>query len=244
MTDTSGSPEPSISPGRRRKRLGCGIALAVIGLIIAGIAFTPPYTFHPLCTYDLIHRVDATIEVDGQRYSAQAVRQNSFSRRWFAEMNSAGCVPTKGLALSFRLADNRVLLVGTEPCQKARQELADVAFTENNHVNLLELCPVPLGHIGLEQWRPHGFLIDNADHPTRWSYFWFGEKLKNSESVPRVISAVATATRARPFDTIDAVIPRVLDSKVEYKEWGLSPYILIPYQRWNINGNSPRLVQD
>src|ERR1700732_4579383 len=109
---------------RRKRFLFCVAILAIAGASTYPIyRRSPPYTFDPTCTYDLTYRLTATIELGGERYSSEVVHQRSRSRRWVQEMNSGGCQQTYGTALSFRLADHRLILVGSEVCSAALQKL-------------------------------------------------------------------------------------------------------------------------
>ena len=147
---------------------------AILGMGWVKVITSPPYTFHPLCTYDLIHRVETTIDVDGMRYRAAATSQNTFSRNWIAPINSAGCPQTYGTALAFQLTDGRVVLVRTGICRKAKEVLADFAPTDTWHyhpifttamqqrraVDVKRYCAgliwdtAGLGRICGRQWRP------------------------------------------------------------------------------------------
>jgi hypothetical protein len=146
------------------------------------------------CTYDLTYRLIATIELDGQRYSSEVVHQRSRSRNWLAAMNMSGCSQTYGTTLSFRLPDHRLILVGSEICWAALRELAGslgdfssanyvTAMVQHRKLDVTSLCT------GISRPRPRdkdvyeGFLIDNADHPTRWGGFKFDSTLPDSPSV-------------------------------------------------------------
>ena len=97
------------------------IGCAAVGLLYASTS--PQYTFHPLCTYGEIYRLRASVDIDGETYSSEVVRQTSKSRDWIYNLNSAGCGATHGLALSFRLRDNRVVLLRATLCRDGAEAL-------------------------------------------------------------------------------------------------------------------------
>src|ERR1700719_2631084 len=100
------------------------IALAVIGLVFVVYERAPPNTFNPFCTYDLTYRLNVTIEVAGKQYSSRVVNQSSRARAWIATIG-ARCEQTHGTALSFRLADNRLVLISSYICSRARRAIVD-----------------------------------------------------------------------------------------------------------------------
>jgi hypothetical protein len=99
------------------------------------------------------YRLNTTIDVDERQYSSQVTWTNSFSQRWIQVMNSAGCRQSHGTVPSFRLSDNRVVLVGARICSKAMQELSDNnnqysdeqtfshAMSVGRTVNVMRACP-------------------------------------------------------------------------------------------------------
>src|SRR5205085_1026246 len=155
----------------------------------------PPYTFDPFCTYDLTYRLNVTIEADGQQYSSEVVHQLSRSRRWISELNS-GCQQTYGNAVSFRLADNRLVLINSRICPKARRAFEDSpyryeyprsfaqAMREHRRVDLTSFC------VSVHRDRPpsvssyaayDGFVIDDADNPAWWKGFKLDVASSNSD---------------------------------------------------------------
>src|SRR5215831_5750321 len=86
---------------------------------------SPPNTFNLFCTYDFAYRLNVTIEVDGQQYTSEVIRQLSRSRPWVKELNRDGCKPTIGTASSFRLANNRLVLVSSKICADAIKAFED-----------------------------------------------------------------------------------------------------------------------
>jgi hypothetical protein len=222
------------------------VALAAAAVIVTGLWLTPPYTFDPFCTYDLSYRLNARIEVDGKQYSSEVTRQNSRSKQWVQVMNSAGCQQTYGTALSFRLADNRAVLIGTQICSDAEKKFADPSYEypptyiqamrERRTIDPVPSCRGTFQGMANPQSQPHGFVVDNADQPARWEAFRFGEKLRSSDSVIRLVSATAQAMDVRPTDDLEKVAPGVLKTSFEYKEWWNSPERIVDFHRRNSKG--------
>src|ERR1700744_152909 len=98
---------PSIPLNVRRMLVWIGVC----GLILFIYERVPPYTFSPFCTYDLTYRLKVNIEVAGTQYASEVVLQEYRSREWIQVINYAGCPQTYGSALSFRLEDNRLVLL-------------------------------------------------------------------------------------------------------------------------------------
>jgi hypothetical protein len=173
------------------------LAAAIAALAYALYQFIPPYTLDPFCTYDVIYRLTATIDVDGQPYSSEVVRQNSFSRKWISMINSAGCQQTYGTALSFRLPDARVVLTSTFICQSAKRELEDSrsnytqvferAMAERRQADVAALCSGRIQDV-YPASQAHGYIVDDADRPTRWQPFRFGEKVAKSDTIIRLVT--------------------------------------------------------
>jgi hypothetical protein len=232
-----------IPPHQRRLR-GWRLFL-VIGLAGAGLygwlAIRPSYSFSLLCTYDVTYRVTGTIEVDGARYSSTATHQQSRSREWVQQINSAGCQQTHGTVLSFRLPDDRVVLAGTGICSRALREMSDTKkdYPRSYTTAMREGSTVDVGHLcrgigrdpNYKGTSPDGFVIDHADRPGRWEGFRFGEKLATSDTVINLASASATAMDISPSDDLDKVAPGLLDASFEYRNWSASPDVVIPFFR-------------
>jgi hypothetical protein len=191
------------------------------------------------------YRLNVTIDVDGRQHASEVTRRNSFSKRWIREMNQAGCQQTHGTALAFRLIDNRVLLLGTDICDRAKQELSDnnnkyqyeqiftQAMSTGRTVDVRRFCFDMVPDIDTPERHQmlHGFVVDNADRPTRWIGFRYGEKLKNSDTTIRLVSAKATASQGSPADKLDEVAPGVVRTYFEYKQWSESPERILDFNR-------------
>jgi hypothetical protein len=206
----------------------------------------PPYTFDPFCTYDLTYRLNVTIEAEGQQYSSEVVHQLSRSRRWIREMNSAGCQQTHGTALSFRLANNRLVLISSWICPKAKEAFDDTpygykypgsfaqAMREHRRVDLTSLCvsvhrdrpPSVFSYFGYD-----GFVIDDADNPARWKGFKLDLASSNSDEHLRIVSAFAEAADDLPKDELDNVAPTVLKTTFKYDDWWNSPEAILSFSR-------------
>jgi hypothetical protein len=216
------------------------------GLMFAFYEQAPPYTFDPFCTYDLTYRLNVTIEAEGQQYLSEVVHQLSRSRRWIAEMNSGGCQQTHGTALSFRLANNRLVLISSSICPKAQRAFDDTpygykppgsfaqAMREHRRVDLTSLC------VSVHRDRPpsvfsypgyDGFVIDDADNPARWKGFKLDVASSNSDEHLRIVSAFAEAADDLPKDELDNVAPTVLKTTFKYDDWWNSPEAILSFSR-------------
>jgi hypothetical protein len=217
------------------------------GIMVTFYERAPPYTFDPFCTYDLTYRLNVTIEAEGQQYSSEVVHQLSRSRRWIAEMNSGGCRQTHGTALSFRLANNRLILMSSRICPNAERAFDNTpygykppgsfaqAMRGHRKVDLTLLCisvhrdPPPLSrHPGYD-----GFVIDYADNPARWKGFNLDAASSISDERLRVVSAFAEATDELPTDDLDNVAPAILKTAFKYEDWWNSPEAILSASRRN-----------
>jgi hypothetical protein len=239
--------------GQRNRMLAviATIMVAVCGVIFLIYQRTPPYTFDPTCTYDLTYRLDVTMEVAGKQYSSDVVHQLSRSRQWIQAMNYAGCQQTYGTAVSFRLEDNRLVLMGAGICDNARRALAgsDAAFREGNFSQAMkEHRKIDVTSFCIGPWNrsPSGlkvdpyvmniriynvFFIDNADSPAQWSGFSFDSNSSVPEEQLRIVSATAEAADISPRDNLAKVAPAVLKTQFSPGESSNSPEVLLSFQR-------------
>jgi hypothetical protein len=217
--------------------VGCGL---VLYLMFAIYGRAPQHRFRPFCITDLAYRLNVTIEFTGMQYSSVVVSQRSHSLGWLALIHG-GCEQTHGTALSFRLADNRLVLIGSFICSKATRAFADAqedyysnnfshAMREHRKADLTSLC------VGVSRDRPasysssyDGFIIDNADNPRRWRGFNF-ESADMKEYI-RIDSAVAEAMDISPEDQLDKDAPEILKTTFTYDNWSASPEGLLPFFR-------------
>lgn len=208
---------PANEPKTIARRLPWG-AFAVMGLIIVSVAIwrSPVYSFHPTCTYTVNARVSADVEIDGQALSSTVVYQNSRSRRWFAMINSAGCNPLYGTALTFRTANDSVLIIPSRICYDG-----EMGFAKSGRIDVLSACT------GKQAHQDSAFLVDSASRPTTWRSVVNGVDF-------RITSMTAVSTWANPADDIAGVAPNLLKSDFKYgrsNQWSRSPEKLISFQR-------------
>src|SRR5215203_3675937 len=145
------------------------IGACVIGLFAWLTAASPSYSFHPFCTYGEAYKLNATIEVDGQAYSSEVVRQTTKSRDWIYNLNSNGCAATHGTALSFRLPDNSVVLLRATLC------LNGIAALKKAHkIDVAQYCDSV--HINRPSRNPgryaDGYIVNDAEQPAFWTRLW------------------------------------------------------------------------
>jgi len=160
-------------------------------------------------------RVSADVVIGGQELSSTVVYQNSRSRAWIQMINSGGCKQMYGNALTFKLANDRVLTIPSRMCHKAQQVLA-----ERGQVDILNVCAGERARTG------SAFVVDSALRPSMWR---------------RVVNAVdfhisrmtAVSTWSHPTDDIATVAPGLLKSRFRKDgrvSWD-SPEKIIPFRR-------------
>ncbi len=202
-----------VSFGRQRLWL----SFAATGLIVAsvGIWRSPAYSFHPLCTYTVNARVSAEVEIEGQKLSSTVVYQNTRSRSWISMINSAGCRQMYGSALTYRLADDSVLIVPAQICRKAEQALA-----KSGSVDILSVC------FGKQAHQDPAFIVDSATRPTKWYAV-------NNGADFRINRMAAESTWSNPTDDIASIAPSLLRSDFKYtrQQWSRSPERVISFRR-------------
>jgi hypothetical protein len=210
-----------------RSLLKWGAVICVV--MVVSYAFSPPNTFNPFCTYDLTYRLRATLEAEGKQYSSEAIHQKSRPRRWIMSLNGGGCPSSEGTTLAFRLDDNRLVLIGSTICREAEHILAygkanvhyeypARAMRDGRKVDVSSLCTgvVRSRDRSTQTFlRYDGYLIDNADKPTRWTGFRFYDNTASSPPHFRMVSAVAEAADISPTDDLDRVAPEMI--KTDFK---------------------------
>lgn len=187
-------------PASRRTR-GLWGAMALVGLIVFGfwLWFSPANSFHPFCTYTVNARVTADIEVGGEKLTSTVVYQNSRSRRWIYELNSAGCKQTYGRALTYKLKDDRVLILPVKLCHEGEQD-----YISHGELDILRKCG---GH---PLHAPDmAFMVDSATQPGKW-------KIVRNGVDYRIASMTATSTWSNPSDDIASVAPNLLRANFNY----------------------------
>ncbi len=203
------------TPGAPRIRVPWG-SLAVAGMIAFGfwLWFSPVYSFHPTCTYTVNARVTADIEVEGEKLTATVVHQNSRSRGWISIMNSAGCKQRYGNALTFKLKDDRVLILPSRLCYRGQK-----AFPSYGDFDVLRACAG-------QQGSDIAFTVDSATRPSRWQVVTNGIDF-------RILRMTATSTWSNPTDDIASIAPNLLRAEFKYGRngWGKSPDPFIDFHR-------------
>ncbi len=208
-------------PGEKTRATGRRLpwgSLIVAGLVFFGlwIWFSPPNSFHPLCTYTVNARVSAEVEVSGEKLSSTVVHQNSRSRQWIAIMNSAGCKQRYGNALVYRLANDSVLIIPARLCSAAGK-----AFAASGHVDVLRSCT------GGQARQDRGFIVNSATRPEKWRAATNGVDF-------RITRMTATSTWSNPTDDIASIAPNLLGAYFKYDRsrsitWSESPETVISY---------------
>jgi hypothetical protein len=224
------------------------IGLTIVGvplyLLYAGVTAyerAPPNSFSPFCTSTLTYRLNVTIETEGKQYSAFVVRQKLRPREWIKTLG--GCYEVLGLALAFRLADNRLVLMNSYLCPKASDffEGKDLlyafgidvaaAMRERHKIDVMPYCR-GINEDKLRKPRGFvigGFVVDNADHPARWKSLVFDENDEAGDI--RIVSAVAEKVGGWPEDQLATVAPAILKTEFKYTNWSNSPETLIDFSR-------------
>lgn len=192
--------------------------LTVAGMVAFGIWFvlSPVNSFHPTCTYSVNARVVADVEVGSETLTATVVHQNSHSRQWISIMNSAGCKQRYGNALTYRLKDDRVLILPARICARGVR-----AFSRFGELDVLSLCS------GQNRGPDTAFMVDSATQPGRW-------KIVRNGIDFRILRMTATSTWSNPTDDIASIAPNLLKSTFKRdreRNWGRSPEPFIDFHR-------------
>ena len=214
MPENNYPPESEPAPFGRQRRWRMFSALGLTLLFLA-IWLSPTYSFHPLCTYTVNARVTADVEIAGQKLSSTVVYQNSRSRGWISMINSAGCQQLYGDVLTFKLADDSVLIVPSQICHKGAEELERAG-----HVDILKACT------GKQAHQDSAFRVDSATRPRKWYSATNG-------AVFRLNSFTAKISSKSPADDIASIAPNLLKSDFKYghQQWSRSPEAIISFQR-------------
>jgi hypothetical protein len=219
-----------------------GLGLVIGGVLLISYVVLPQYSFHPLCTYDLTYRLQVTLEAAGKQYSSEVVYQQSHPHKALWTLFTGDCRPSHGTALAFRFEDNRLVLLSSMICREAEQRIADRAkanyatlvaraMKEHRKVDVAELCTgiIRSRDRSISDFREYdGFLIDNADKPTRWSGLRFDDASPFKPQF-RIVTAVAEAADISPQDNLDKIAPGIL--RTEFKSLDGRPQHLIPWSR-------------
>ena len=219
---------------KRSLRLS-GILTIACGLIFAGFylyASAPPHTFNPFCTYSIAYRLNVTIETGGKQYSSTVTRKFSRARQKWMDWINPWCQQPLGTALAFRLDDNRLVLMATRICPKAKYAKDDFtdAMNTKRKVDVASSCR------GVVHDQPptypapvyQAFVIDNAEHPA-----WYRGLAFDANNVARsfrIVSAEAMASYVGSEDQLDKVAPAILKTSFN-GNWSESPERLIDFFR-------------
>lgn len=196
--------------------LSWGMIWTIAAIVFAfAVWASPTYSFHPMCTYAVNARMTADVEIAGQKLSSTVVYQKSHSRQWIAGLNSAGCQALYGTALTYKLANDRVLLVPTHMCHGGAKVLASAG-----HVDVLSACT------GKQAHQDRAFIVDSATRPTKWFAVTNGDEF-------RITSMTATSTWSNPADDIATLAPNLLKSTFKYgrQAWSRSPETVLSFER-------------
>ena len=207
------------APNPTGRRLPWG-SLTLAGIVLFGfwLWFSPPNSFHPMCTYSVNAAVTADVEVEGEKLTSTVVYQNSGSRAWISIMNSAGCQQRYGDALVYRLPSDSVLIVAAKLCYAAQKEVA-----ASGHVDVLRACT------GKQARQDRAYIVDTADRPETWRPATNGVDF-------RILSMTATSTWRHPTDDIQSIAPNLLKSYFHNDrsrgiQWSDTPETVIDYAR-------------
>ena len=157
-------------------------------------------------------------------------------------MNGNGCKQTYGMAVPFRLADDRVVLLRSRICRGALRALAGSrenfdarnfgrAMSARKTIDLTQHCSGIGADLRASPTTADGYLVDNAEHPTRWRGFGLGQPLPDSGEVIRLVAATAQAIDTMPADDLATVAPGVLKATFRYQQWWDSPEAILSYHR-------------
>jgi hypothetical protein len=201
--------------GRGHGLLWGTLGAACASFMIVAIWRSPPYSFHPTCTYTVNASVTADVEIRGQELSSTVVYQDSRTRQWIAMLNSAGCKQSYGNALTYKLADDRILLIPTQICHSGAKIL-----DESGRLDVLDFCR------GRQAFQDSAFIIDSASKPQNWY------PVRNGVDF-RIRSMTAVSTRSQPTDDMASIAPNLLKADFKYprQQWSRSPEKIIPFHR-------------
>jgi hypothetical protein len=199
----------------RRRKFWRGLAVLGSITLVGWIWLSPTYSFHPMCTYSVNARLSADVEISGQKLTSTVTYQNSHSRQWISGLNSAGCKPLEGNALTFKLANDSLLIVPSRICRAGVLE-----FAQSGHVDILSACTKKQAH------QDAAFMVDSASRPTKWFAVTNGINF-------HITSMKAVSTWSNPEDDIELLAPNLLQSNFKYghQQWSRSPETILSFDR-------------
>ena len=248
------SPPPAQSAPRAGRLM---VVLAGLGLVaiyaLWSIVTGPRYSFHPMCTYRVIYRLEATIAAGGKDYSDSVVFQHTLPRGWISSIFSNSCKPSYGTALTFRTDGGQVVLMPTRLCIYAYEEFVGGydgnrtpatseyrrAMRREVSVDVMSKCR---GINSPPQWKDQrptdAYVIASADRPQLWEAVQLDQPSKLLGTSITLKRAVATALYAEPRDSLEERAPALLESRFSYQgtTWDHSPEPLIDYWRRKARG--------
>ena len=160
-------------------------------------------------------------------------------------MNYNGCPQAYGAALAFRLGDNRLALFSSQICPEAERIFGDRtkksyraefarAMSEHRKLDATPLCTGVIrdhGRPAAGFLKYDGFLIDNADKPTRWSGFRFDNDSSYPDAQLRIVSVIVEAADVLPEDDLDSIAPAILKTQFKFEHWFDSPERNLSFSR-------------
>lgn len=222
---------------------------------------SPPNTFNPLCTYDLIYKLEVTITYKDRDFSGGAVFQNSRSRDWISGLNRAECPSIDGTAIAFRLEGEKTILIPTRICPDAIDHMSKLyskkeewpypvkrnyalAMAKGAEVDLLQYCrgiehnsKLRFASEEAEKANPEAYMVDSAVAPKYWEPIHFGQMSKILGGQVNLKYAKATASKTMPYDNLSANAPGLLQAGFEDGgSWWWSPERIIAFERRHKNG--------
>ena len=215
------------------------VAVACGGLLIAWALF-PPYIFPSIM--HLRSHLSFASHFGGRR--AAILLKWSFKDLAREDRSSQCSAPVASRPMGprwrLRLDDNRLILLSSNICQAAKRAIADGskrtyaadvarAMREHRKVDVAPLC-MGISRIEIARCQnsvnTDGFLVDNADKPSRWMGFRFDDV---SGHQFRIVAAIAEAADISPRDDLDKVAPEILKTEFKYSNWSDTPERVISF---------------
>jgi hypothetical protein len=145
-----------------------------------------------------------------------------------------------GTALSFRLANNRLVLISSTICPNAQRAFDATPYGYNPPGSFAQAmrehrcasaCIGDRPRSAFNYSRYDGFLIDDADNPARWKGFKLNAASSNADEHVRIVSAFAEAADDLPKDELNNVAPAVLKTTFKHEDWWNSPEKILSFSR-------------
>lgn len=206
-------------------RIRTALILAAVCAVFSALwLLMPPYPLNSVCSATYYYRDIAVIEVGGRRYSAAIHSVRAEPRPWIGWLIT-GCERPDGSGLAFRLADDRVVLLGTGPCPAA-----EALLRGGRRADLTRVCAPTAAERRMANsaysLNADGYIVDNATFPRFWTDFKFDEP----RSEVRLVSRIVEPSSEWPGDNIDEVAPNILRTAFEGGDWWRSPEPMLHYR--------------